>query len=154
MDRGVKIAIFVASVVSLSLGLIWDQVLSQAREAVEQRPSDPMGPETMHASVGSPDIERMELVKAVQAGAQAAVDAAPAPAATTGNTAQQPAVTPDDKQFPEVEYEVVANDNWWAIANRKFQERGWSSSDLEKYNNGVKLVAGKKIKIPAGKKPK
>jgi hypothetical protein len=26
MDRGVKIAIFVASIVSLALGLIWDQV--------------------------------------------------------------------------------------------------------------------------------
>lgn len=155
MDRGVKIAIFVASVISLSLGLIWDQVLSQARVMVEQPAKDPMGPETMHASVGSPDIERMELVKAVEAGAQAAQTAqAPAPGPSEKPKNAQDPVVADDARLPEVEYEVVAGDNWWTIANRKFQERGWTSGDLEKYNNGAKLVAGKKVRIPAGKKPK
>ncbi|MHC4840133.1 MAG: hypothetical protein ACYTDT_04115, partial [Planctomycetota bacterium] len=62
MDRGVKIAIFVASIGSLALGLIWDQVLTNAREAVKVDVADEMGPEVQEGRIGSPDLDRVNII--------------------------------------------------------------------------------------------
>ncbi len=150
MDRGVKIAIFVASIISLALGLVWDQVLSQARVMVEKPAENPMGPEIINANVGAPNFERMELAQKVEASAAAM------PPELGGPT--EPAPAPVGPQPPSpvadaaTEYEVQAGDSWWKIANRLFKDRGLSSKDLDDANPGVKLVAGKKIKIPPAKK--
>lgn len=149
MDRGVKIAIFVASIVSLVLGLVWDQVLSQARVMVERPAENPMGPEVINANVGAPNLPRMELLEKVEAAAAVTppeleggviapqVGPSAAPAADTGVT----------------EYEIQPGDSWWKIAHTRFKDRGLSSEEIAAANPGVKLVAGKRIKIPAGKKP-
>ncbi|MBE7492058.1 MAG: LysM peptidoglycan-binding domain-containing protein [Planctomycetes bacterium] len=147
MDRGVKIAIFAASIISLALGLVWDRVLSQARVMVEKPVEDPMGPERMNASVGAPNLPRLELVQKVDA----AVEAAPPEL-----TGPAPAVTPAPVPQPdaaELEYEIQQGDSWWSLANRRFKDRGWTSTELEKHNAGAKLVPGRKIRIPAAKKP-
>lgn len=147
MDRGVKIALFVASLVSLALGLVWDQVLSQARVAVQKPAAGDMAPEELAARVGSPDIPRLELEQAIEEQKAAPQVAEPAPGP------QQPAAKPAGQPAAETEYEVQAGDSWWSIANRKFKDRGLTSTDLEKANAGVTLRPGKKIRIPAGKKP-
>ncbi|MBX3474648.1 MAG: LysM peptidoglycan-binding domain-containing protein [Planctomycetes bacterium] len=150
MDRGVKIAIFVASIVSLGLGLVWDQVLSQARVVVEKPAENPMGPELINANVGAPTIPRLELARKVDAAVEAVPPELGGPAA--------PAPGPDKPPAPAAEavteYEVQAGDSWWKIANRVFQDRGLSSKDFEDANPGVKLVAGKKIKVPPARKAK
>ena len=46
------------------------------------------------------------------------------------------------------EYEVQDGDSWWKIAYVVFKDRKLSTDDLQKANPGVKLVAGKTIKIP------
>ena len=56
MDRGVKIAIFVASIGSLALGLIWDQVLSSAREAVKTEVADDMACPLTYRPANMPGI--------------------------------------------------------------------------------------------------
>lgn len=149
MDRGVKIAIFVASIVSLALGLVWDQVLSQARVMVERPAENPMGPEVINANVGAPGIERMELVQKVEA---AAVATPP----ELGGGVIAPQVGPSPVPAAElgvIEYEIQPGDSWWKIAHSRFKDRGLSSEEIAAANPGMKLVAGKKIKIPAGKKP-
>ena len=217
MDRGVQIAIFVASIASLGLGLIWDQVLSHARVMVEESAQDELGPEVIGASMGSPDLERMlppdELspsfeVKPVEdQQGEATPDPTEEPssaASWTEYTVQggdswwklahvtfkdrglssedieranpgkvlrpgegllippgkdaiksgpsavtKPAVTTDNGK--ETEYTVQEGDSWWVIAYRRFKDRGLSSDDIANANQGVKLVPGAKIKIPAGK---
>lgn len=151
MDRGVKIAIFVASIVSLALGLVWDQVLSQARVMVERPAENPMGPELVNANVGAPHLPRMELAEKVDAAMEATppeLGGGTVPAAASTST---PAMSAPD--LGATEYEVQPGDSMWKIANRVFKDRGLTSKDIEDANPGVKLVAGKKIKIPAARKP-
>lgn len=148
MDRGVKIAIFVASIVSLALGLVWDQVLSQARVMVEKPAENPMGPELMNANVGAPNLPRMELAEKVEA----AIEATP-PELGGAVPAAAPAPAAPAPDQGVTEYEVQPGDSLWKIANRVFKDRGLTSKDIEDANPGVKLVPGKKIKIPAAKKP-
>ncbi|MCC6465241.1 MAG: LysM peptidoglycan-binding domain-containing protein [Planctomycetes bacterium] len=145
MDRGVKIALFVASLVSLALGLVWDQVLSQARVAVQKPQAGDLAPEELAARVGSPEIPRLELEQAIEEQQAAPQAAEPAPGPAVAAPQPAPAVA-------ETEYEVQTGDSWWSIANRKFKDRGLSSTELEKANPGVTLRPGKKIRIPAGKK--
>lgn len=143
MDRGVKIAIFVASIVSLSLGLIWDQVLSQARNAVQREAVDELGPEIMQANVGPPEVARL----------QPPVGFETQPPANLPDP-QQPAVDPVPQATPPAwqswtEYEVVSGDSWWKLSHVTFKERGLSTNDLANANPGVTtLKPGMKIKIP------
>ncbi|MCC7508805.1 MAG: LysM peptidoglycan-binding domain-containing protein [Planctomycetes bacterium] len=139
MDRGVKIAIFIASIVSLSLGLIWDQVLSNARVAVQSEEVDELGPETMQALVGPPEVLRAETPKEFEA-----VKPQEAAAETSATSQSAPAAT-----APQwTEYVVLSGDSWWKLAHNKFKDRGLEISDLQAANPGVELKPGVKLRIP------
>lgn len=141
MDRGVKIAIFVASIASLGLGLIWDQVLSHARVMVEDTPGDVLGPEVIDARVGSPDIARLDVPPDLD------------PQFPINNIEDLPpaADEPTETAAAWTDYVVQEGDSWWKLAHVTFKDRGLSSSDLERANNNVTLVPGKTIKIPPNK---
>lgn len=140
MDRGVKIAIFVASIVSLGLGLVWDQVLSQARDAVDSEVAGEMEPERIEAVVGPPHVKRAppteEILPIV----------APEPETEPEPEAPQPQPKGDWS-----DYVVKHGDSWWKIAHVHFKLRGLSSTDIAKANTGKKLRPGVTIKIPPGK---
>ncbi|MDC1142067.1 LysM domain-containing protein [Planctomycetota bacterium] len=143
MDRGVKIAIFVASIGSLALGLIWDQVLTDAREAVKTEVADEMGPEVKEGKIGPPNLPRLDIVIDDNSDAPPVV-IAPVESDTPKETAP--------KEADWMEYTVQDNDSWWKIANRHFKGRGLSSSDILNANPTVKnLQPGQKIKIPPAK---
>ena len=141
MDRGVKIAIFVASIASLGLGLIWDQVLSHARVMVEDAPEDVLGPELVDARVGSPDIARLDVPEDMD------------PQFTINDIGEQPTTEPEPEveTAPWTDYVVQDGDSWWKLAHVTFKDRGLSSSDLERANDGRKLIPGKTIQIPPSK---
>ena len=142
MDRGVKIAIFVASVVSLGLGLVWDQVLSHARSVVETELAGEMDPERIEAIVGPPHIQRAPPTEEFEP--------IPAPAAAD----PQP-TKPTPEPNPEsgwTEYVVQPNDGWWLIANRRFKSRGLTSTEIADANIGKRLRPGVVIKIPPARK--
>ncbi len=144
MDRGVKVAIFVASIASLGLGLIWDQVLSGAREAVKTETADVMGPEIKKGEIGPPDLKRNDIITE---------DSKKRPLVVVVDNPAKPLaepVKPKDQEW--MEYTVQNNDSWWKIAHSHFKGRGLSSSDLVNANPNVKnLRPGQKIKIPPGK---
>lgn len=144
MDRGVKIAIFVASIISLGLGLIWDQVLSHARVMVEQPADDTLAAETMDARMGSPDIDR--LVVPDELDPQFQVKSVETP---TAETPEPEAAPPVEREWTE--YTVQAGDSWWKLAYVTFKSRSLSSDDIMRANQGKKLVPGEKIQIPPGK---
>lgn len=136
MDRGVKIAIFVASIISLALGLIWDQVLNSARVAVQQESEDELGPETMQARMGSPEIPRATLPAEFEARpAEAPPEAAPTPA-------------PSAPLAGWTDYTIVSGDSWWRLAHKTFKDRGLEISDLQGANPGAQLKPGEKLRIP------
>lgn len=141
MDRGVKIAIFVASIASLGLGLIWDQVLSHARVMVEDSPQDVLAPELIDARVGSPDIARLDPPEGLDPQFPVA-DVTELPPAD-----EAPVVV----AAPWTDYVVQDGDSWWKLAHVTFKDRGLSSTDLERANGNVTLVPGKTIKIPPSK---
>ena len=141
MDRGVKVAIFVASIASLGLGLIWDQVLSHARVMVESTPSDVLGPEIIDARVGSPDIARLDVPAELDPQFPIA-DVEDLPPAET-----EPVV--DDA--PWTDYVVQNGDSYWKLAHVIFKDRDLSSSDIERANGNKALVPGKTIQIPPSK---
>lgn len=145
MDRGVKIAIFVASIASLGLGLIWDQVLSQARVVVESDSSDGMGPERIEARVGSPGIERAD--DALFPIDEAAAPAEALPQAPSGEPKAE-AAAPNAVDQGWADYTLKNGESPWIVANKRFKERGLSSSDLQKANPGSKWRAGDVIRIP------
>lgn len=144
MDRGVKIAIFVASIVSLGLGLIWDQVLNHAREVVAEDKGDGFHSEKLKARIGPKDLQRQEIP----------VELAP------DNTAPKAETTPEPRQTPEAgkpaelpageleEYTVQSGDSWWKIAYTRLKGRGLTTEALQKANPGVELKPGVKLKIP------
>ncbi|MBX3459286.1 MAG: LysM peptidoglycan-binding domain-containing protein [Planctomycetes bacterium] len=137
MDRGVKIAIFVASIISLALGLIWDQVLNSARVAVQQEAPDELGPETMQARMGSPEIPRAAL--------PADFDARPVDEPLPQHN-EAPAEPDTTAQWTE--YTVAGGDSWWKLAHKTFKDRGLEISDLQGANPGVQLKPGEKLRIP------
>ncbi|MCF6228314.1 MAG: hypothetical protein L3J82_06575, partial [Planctomycetes bacterium] len=116
MDRGVKVAIFVASIASLGLGLIWDQVLTEAREAVKTETADVMGPEIKKGEIGSPDLKRKDIIKegSKQMPLVVVVD----------DTAEKPAEPVKPKVKEWMEYTVQNNDSWGKIAHSHFKGRG------------------------------
>lgn len=143
MDRGVKVAIFVASIVSLALGLIWDQVLSQARNAVQREIVDELGPEIMQANVGPPDVARLAQPEGFEAQAPATL---PDPQQPAAEPAQEPE-TPAWQNWTE--YTIEHGDSWWKLTHVTFKERGLSTKDLQEANPGVvTLRPGMKIMIP------
>jgi nucleoid-associated protein YgaU len=149
MDRGVKIAIFVASLASLALGLIWDQVLSQARVLVEQHVADEMGPERVEAEIGPPHIPRREPPREIF---QPTPPESPSDLASVIDL-NRPADTPAIPAGP-MEYVVQARDSWWSLARRKFVDRGYESRELAEYNHttpDVALRVGARILIPPPK---
>lgn len=142
MDRGVKIAIFIASVASLGLGLIWDQVLSNARNAVQVEDSGDMGPEIKEGRIGSLDLKRLD-VDSDDGNKITKIIIEDAPS-------EPVAAKPEAEEWTD--YTVQNNDSWWKIANRHFKGRGLSSSDILNANPNVKsLRPGQKIKIPPTK---
>lgn len=144
MDRGVKIAIFAASIISLGFGLIWDQVLSHARVALEPESADTLAGETMEARMGSRDIARMEVAPDLAPQFQAAVPDATEVEPAPGNNEPPPATG-------WTEYTVKNGDSWWRIAHVEFKDRGLSSEDVQKANPGVVLRPGSIVKIPVSK---
>lgn len=139
MDRGVKIAIFIASIVSLALGLIWDQVLSNARVAVQTHEIDELGPEIMQARVGPPEVLRAEApldFETVQ------------PVETVGASDETSQAAPPSTAPQWTEYVVVAGDSWWKLAHGKFKDRGLEIADLQSANPGIELKPGVKLRVP------
>ncbi len=157
MDRGVKIAIFVASVVSLGLGLIWDHVLSRARDVIAEERSDSMGPERIKARVGPKDLPRQELPPEL-ADANAVV-VPPSKLDAGRNQASEPKPgtgTPAaSNSLDLIEYEVKSGDSPSRICHTHFKDRGIETKDLYAANPGVNfnpLKVGTKLKIPGKKK--
>lgn len=144
MDRGVKVAIFVASVVSLGLGLIWDQVLSQARVAVENTSPDEFAAEIIDGRIGSPDIPRLD-----------AQEEGP-PGVTTAQVSndrqadvQEVEPTARDTGNGYTEYTVRPNDSFWVIVHKRFPDRGLKVKDVQRANPDVAVPQpGQKLKIP------
>ncbi|GIK54138.1 MAG: hypothetical protein BroJett014_31110 [Planctomycetota bacterium] len=143
MDRGIKIAIFVASVISLGLGLIWDQVLSRARDVVADERPDVMGPERIEARVGPKDLQRQELP-----GDMAEVNTAPAAHKEEATTPQAPVPQPKPAAGGVEEYVVQKGDSWWSIAHTRFKGKGVTTESLQQANPGVSLKPGVKVKVP------
>lgn len=141
MDRGVKIAIFVASIVSLGLGLVWDQVLSNARNVISDERPDVLGPERVEARIGAPGTPR----------AQPPAPAAEAPKTPSAEEKPAPAV---EVKAPALDttYVLVAGDNPWKLAHQRFKDRKLSTDDIVGANPGAKWRPGETIVIPAGKK--
>ena len=143
MDRGVKIAIFVASIVSLGLGLIWDQVLNHAREVVAEDRGDGFTSEKLKARIGPKELQRQEIP------AELAPDntAKPEPKPETG--AKPENLQPEKPVETETdEYIVQSGDSWWKIAYTRLKGRGLTTESLQKANPGVELKPGVKLKIP------
>ena len=146
MDRGVKIAIFVASILSLGLGLIWDQVLSHARVMVEQTSTDELAPEVINARMGSPDIERLEVPEDIGPNFTIQpVDMAP----VEGDAAEEGSTPVTESEWSD--YVVQDGDSWWKLAHLRFKDRGLSSTDIEKANKGKVLRPGEVMRIPPNK---
>ncbi|MCB9894204.1 MAG: LysM peptidoglycan-binding domain-containing protein [Planctomycetes bacterium] len=147
MDRGVKIAIFVASIASLGLGLIWDQVLSHARVMVEESSQDELAAEVISAEMGPPGIDRLQPVDDLDPGFQVkTVDNPPDATESAGSTEEASA-----PQGEWTEYTVQNGDSWWKLAHVTFKSRGLSSEDIERANKGKVLRPGDKLLIPPGK---
>jgi Tfp pilus assembly protein FimV len=148
MDRGVKIAIFVASIVSLALGLIWDQVLNQARTVAQDRTInvDELGPDLISAVVGPPEVPRLKPPEGfeVRQPAEYAADGSHQPATSTDPANQTPA--PANNGWEE--YTLQKNDSAWALAHDTFRDRGLKVEDLEAANPGCKWRVGDKVRIP------
>lgn len=140
MDRGVKIAIFVASVVSLGLGLVWDQVLSSARGALAEERPDVLGPERVDARVGSPDIPRA-LPKDAQ-------PQAPVPAPAVAPEIPKAASPVEPAAIQASDYTLVAGDNPWKLAHTRFKDRALTTEDIKNANPNAKWRPGEVIKIP------
>jgi len=145
MDRGVKIAIFVASIVSLGLGLIWDQVLNHAREVVAEDRGDGFTSEKLKARIGPRELQRQEIP------AELAPDNAAKPKQEPETAAKPEAAQPEEKPNETDEYIVQSGDSWWKIAYTRLKGRGLTTESLQKANPGVELKPGVKLKIP--KKP-
>ncbi len=144
MDRGVKIAIFVASIVSLGLGLIWDQVLNHAREVVAEDRGDGFTSEKLKARIGPKELQRQEIPAEI-----APSNAAPKPEEKPAN--EKPATENPAKETPASdldEYVVQAGDSWWKICYTRLKGRGLSTEALQKANPGVELKPGVKLKVP------
>ncbi|CAG0982195.1 hypothetical protein PLCT2_01975 [Planctomycetaceae bacterium] len=144
MDRGVKIAIFVASIVSLGLGLIWDQVLNHAREVVAEDKGDGFHSEKLKARIGPKDLQRQEIPADL-----APDNVAPKPDVKAETEPKPDAGKPTETPTSDVdEYTVQAGDSWWKIAYTRLKGRGLSTESLQKANPGVELKPGVKLKIP------
>ncbi len=143
MDRGVKIAIFVASIVSLALGLIWDQVLNQARTVAQQHTVDEFGPDLISAIVGPPEVPRLQPPEGFDVQPVPVEDA---PATEHDNTSNPAPESPEPGGWTE--YTVAHGDSWWRIANTVFKDRGLDSADIQAANPGKQLHPGVTIKIP------
>jgi nucleoid-associated protein YgaU len=143
MDRGVKIAIFVASIAALCLGLIWDQVLSHARVMVEAQSDDVLAAERMDANIGSPDIERAEP----PAEETAPWDRTP-PAETT---VVAPVETSASRPQEWLEHELKSGESANRLAYRVYRDRGLTTEDILQANPSCKWRVGDKVRIPPGK---
>lgn len=145
MDRGVKIAIFVASVVSLGLGLIWDQVLNHAREVVAEDKGDGFHSEKLKARIGPKDLQRQEIPAELAPDNVAPVS----PKATDDPTPSEAAVhaaTEDFTLYVVKDGDIAAN-----ICHRMFKDRNLTTVDLAAANPGIdvaKIKPGMKLKIP------
>lgn len=147
MDRGVKIAIFVACIAALSLGLIWDQVLSSTRNViVKDKPAtDLLGPEIIPGLVGPQNVGRAEITQPPRE----TPDVAPTPTPREDTPPPQPPA-----ETRQSEYVVVENDSWWKIAEKVWgKDRAHHWSQIEAANPGMKLRAGKTVIIPVYRKP-
>jgi hypothetical protein len=143
MDRGVKIAIFVASIAALCLGLIWDQVLSHARVVVEETADDPLAAEVMDANIGSPEIGRLNPPEDLAPWERPQVDPGPATEQPT-----QPAL-PVATDW--LDYVLKSGDSPSKLAHKIFRERGLDSTDIKAANPDSKWREGDTVRIPPGK---
>jgi hypothetical protein len=145
MDRGVKIAIFVASIVSLGLGLIWDQVLNHAREVVAEDKGDGFHSEKLKARIGPKDLQRQEI-PAELAPDNVAPVSPKAPESTTTPGAAVPTVSEEFTEYVVREGDIASN-----ICHRMFKDRNLTTVDLAAANPGIdvaKIKPGMKLKIP------
>ena len=144
MDRGVKIAIFVASIISLGLGLIWDQVLNHAREVVAEDKGDGFHSEKLKARIGPKELQRQEIP------AELAPDNAARPDQEPDAGSKPEGAKPEEKPVvgETEEYVVQSGDSWWKIAYTRLKGRGLTTEALQKANPGVELKPGVKLKIP------
>jgi hypothetical protein len=148
MDRGVKIAIFVASIVSLALGLIWDQVLNQARNVAQGSTinADELGSDLISAVVGPPEVPRLQPPEGFEV-------RPPAQDSSHGDGQANPPADAENTPPAPVhsgweEYVLQKNDSAWALAHEKFRDRGLKVEDLEAANPGCKWRVGDKVRIP------
>jgi hypothetical protein len=150
MDRGVKIAIFVASIVSLALGLIWDQVLNQARTVAQDRTInvDELGPDLISAVVGPPEVPRLQPPEGFEV-------RPPEPGVTPSDPESEGDAQPVDNQPSSasgwLSYVLKPNDSAAKLAHKLFPERGLESKDILDANPESKWRVGDTVRIPPSK---
>ena len=150
MERGIKIAIIAACLVSLGLGLLWDKVIDGARGVMAPTDKANMGPDKLVYSVGDtrlPPVREPAPAETVNADNIALTPATPTPTASPASSlpAQlQPAAagpTPDT-------YVVKKGDSWWKIAHIQFKTLGKDTDVWQKANAGVQLKPGATLNVP------
>lgn len=161
MDRGIKIAILVACVLSLGLGLIWDRVIDTARTAaLPAREKSALGPDPAAMTVGDMRLPRAEA--AVRDGANTTVEAAAETPAVMPGGSRTSGVTASPKSagsgYPEHirpylqdgKYVVQPGDSPWKVANteKRFKFHGKNSTDWTNANPNAKWRAGELLNIP------
>lgn len=90
MDRGIKIAILAACLLSLGFGLVWDKVIDGARRVIKaDAASDGLGPVEATLKVGDTSLPAPEgQAKPSQAAASTAANPGANPSQPAGNTVQ------------------------------------------------------------------
>ncbi|MCK6440535.1 MAG: LysM peptidoglycan-binding domain-containing protein [Planctomycetes bacterium] len=164
MDRGIKIAIVIACVLSLGLGLIWDSVIDFGRDAVRpENPVSSMSPDTVALRVGdmtTPSRARPVSTQTPATSGSQTNDAPVAgqpPAEQRSNAASHLAMSPQlANNVKDGVYTVQSGDNWWKIAYKdthfKFlgkTQDDWKAANpdvVKKYGNDLR--PGVKLTIP------
>ncbi len=147
MDRGVKIAIFVASIVSLALGLVWDQVLNQARNAVQDERVDELAADVIQTVVGPPNVQRLQPPEGFEASPPSSQQQTSADSSESPPSPPAPPSPADDW----VDYVLQPNDSANLLAYRRFADRGLTTKDIQDANPGCKWRVGDSVRIPPRK---
>ena len=160
MDRGIKIAILVACLLSLGLGLIWDRVIDASRSAVmpSRDKGGPLSPDP--AVLVSGDMRLPKPAGQQPAAITQPVNSVDGSGLQVSAGSSSPVIVPptEGMKYPEHirsmiregKYVLQAGDSPWKVANteKRFKFLGKSSTDWVNANPGARWTQGELITIP------